>query len=170
MELLPQPVGSASEFDFQLVFKPGKLSQPKQIGAIDVYPLIALPVCSQRAGQNKRISGIVLCAGDGETVTKPVYLFRIDREQSEATLDKSFNERAPGHLDADSDQRWLACGSLFELVDQGDEAVAAMGCVILLYSSPVTIQDGDAVGLRSPVNPDKVLKRFIHDLPPRIAL
>ena len=91
IELFPQPVGSASEFDFQLVFKPGKLSLPKQIGAVDVYPLVALPVCALRAGQNKGISGIVLCAGDGETVTKPVYLFRIDREQSEATLEKSFD-------------------------------------------------------------------------------
>jgi hypothetical protein len=170
MELLPQSIGSAPELDFQFVFKPGKLTQAKQLGAINVYPLVALPVCAQRAGQNKRIPGIVLCAGDGEAVTKPVNLFRIDREQGEATLDKSFNECAPGDLDADSDQSGLASCSLFEFVDKGDEAVTTMGCVILLYRSPVTIQHGDTVGLRSPVNPDEVLKRLIHDLPPWFAL
>jgi hypothetical protein len=37
MELLPQSVGSAPELDFQFVFKPGKLTQAKQLGAINVY-------------------------------------------------------------------------------------------------------------------------------------
>ena len=45
-----------------------------------------------------------------------------------------------------------------------------MGCVILFDHSPVTVKHSDAVGLCSPINPDKVLKQLIHDLPPWIAL
>ena len=137
MELLPQPVGSAPELDLQLVFKPGELSQSKHLRAVYLHTFVAVPVGPQRCGQDQRISRIVLRACHSETVAKSINVSEIDRKQAEAMLDKSFYECTPGDFDADSYQTRVTRGSLFKFVNQGDEALAALGRVVLLYDAPV---------------------------------
>ncbi len=170
MELLPQSVGSVPEFDLQLVFKPGKFAQSQDFRTVDLDKLVTVPVGAQRRGQHQRISGIVLRSRDGEAIAKPVHLLWVDRKDVEAVFDKGFDEGAPSDLDTDGDQGRLARRSLFELVDQGDETLAAVSCVVLLDRSTIIVKHGDAVILRSPIDTDKITERFLHDLPPEVAL
>ncbi len=55
-------------------------------------------------------------------------------------------------------QSGVACGSLFESVDQDHEAFTAVFCVKLLDHSALPVRHGDAVSLRSPIDPDEMFQ------------
>jgi hypothetical protein len=68
-----------------------------------------MPVGAQRVGQYVSVAAVVLGAGDGEPIAKAVELLGVDRIDSEAALQQSFDQRPARRLDCDRDLRRL-CG------------------------------------------------------------
>ena len=102
-------VGGTPELSLELILETGKLTQPKQVGRVDLHALEALLVGEQGAGQHQSVPGVVFCSSDGETVTEAVYLLGVDSKDGEATFDKNFHESAPSDLNANGDQSGVAC-------------------------------------------------------------
>jgi hypothetical protein len=94
-----------------------ELAQSDDVGRWQGESLKAMEVGSQGIGQDEGVAAVVLGTAHRMAVAESVDLFRVDGEDGDAALEKSFNDCPMGFFDGDRDAVGLVLRHAQEPID-----------------------------------------------------
>jgi hypothetical protein len=108
VQLVPQPIGTATELFKQRFLRSTQLPQQQELRFIQVEPTKTGLIGTDGVGQDKGIAPVILGARHSVAVTKASELFGVNRKDVEASLNQSFDNRTPWHFDGHGYPLWLS--------------------------------------------------------------
>ena len=103
MQLLPSPIGTPPARCEQRFFHAPALSYQYQVRCIQVEPTKTGPIGTDCVSKDKGIAPVIFGSRDTVTITKPVQLLGMNRQDVEASFESSFNNRATRHFKSHGD-------------------------------------------------------------------
>jgi hypothetical protein len=144
----------------QLVVHARPLAEFDDLGWLRGESAEQVAIGPQRVGEHHGVAPIVLGPGDGEAIPEAIELFRVDREDDEAAVEKCLDDGAVRHLDRHRDGRGVT-----ELVQPGAEVGESVATVLEgvgAHALSLGIHGVDLVLDRGPIDANVVLVVAVH--------